>query len=151
MNLESIEQHSLNYLSQVSNPLVRIEVLHAHLRDREVVGDMDAARLKSFLEPHTLFRVMQPALAAGPGELDAAAPDPGAAYVILATRVPTQAQISTMMLDQLLALGQALVTARAEALELEDAARVARIEETLHRLSALHKKLDAAPDSKSLN
>jgi hypothetical protein len=149
MNLESIEQQSLNYLSEVSNPLVRIEVLHAHLRDRGFADDMDSAQLKSFLERHTLFRVMQPApLAAGAdsGGPDSSALDPGAAYVILATRVPAQAQLSAMMLEQILALEQALVTARAQALEHGDPARVGPIEEALRRVSSLREKLAPRPN-----
>jgi hypothetical protein len=149
MNLESIEQHSLNYLSQVSNPLVRIEVLHAHLRDRGVAGDMDSAQLKSFLESHALFRVMQSApLAAGADSATSglSANDPGEAYVILANRVPTQAQISAMMLEQLLALEQALITARAEALELGDPGRVGPFEEALRRVSGLREKLAPRPN-----
>ena len=58
MNLEAIEQHVLNYLGQTSNPLVRIDVVYAHLRDSGLADGLDLVQLKSFLSHHDLFRVM---------------------------------------------------------------------------------------------
>jgi hypothetical protein len=144
MNLEAIEQQSLNYLSEVSNPLVQISVLHAHLRDRGAAEDLSPAQLKSFLERHELFRVMQ-----APGGAESPPSEAGASYVILATRVPTQAQISAMMLEQLLALEQALVTALAEAREIGDPARIGPVEEALRRVSALRDKLQPPQSPRS--
>jgi hypothetical protein len=136
MSLEAIEEQILAYMEQISNPLVRIEVLLAHLRDRGLADSMNAAQLKDFLTRHDRVRVMEPAIAAPDSN------DMAGAYVILKTRVPTPEQLTTMMLEQLQALEEALVAARLAAIEADDTARVAPIEEALRRIGALFKRLN---------
>lgn len=140
MNLEAIEEHVLNYLEQVTNPLVRIEVLHAHLRDRGLADTLDLARLKDFLGRHERVRVMEPGVTAPEG-IGGDAGDPSGAYAILTTRVPTPEQITAMMVEQLQMLEQALIAARLAAIEDGDTARVTPIEEALRRIGALFKRL----------
>lgn len=143
MSLEAIEEHTLNYLAEVSNPLVRIEVLLAHLRDRGIAESLSVPQFKDFLARHERVRIMEPSLAAA--EMERVAPaesGPGGTYVILRTRVPTPEQLTAMMTEQLQALAQALVTARLAAIENGDSARVGPIEEALRRIAALHKRLN---------
>lgn len=145
MSLEAIEEHTLNYLAQVSNPLVRIEVLLAHLRDRGLAEDMSASQLRSFLSRHERVRIMEPSLSAP--DIEGVGKNEDGAYVILLTRVPTPEQLTSMMLEQLQALEQALVTARAAALEIGDPTRIGPIEEALRRIAALHKRLNPSADT----
>lgn len=148
MSLEAIEEHTLNYLGQVSNPLVRIEVLLAHLQDRGLAENMNARELKNFLARHERVRIMDPSLTAPEIEgVEKNEAGPGGAYVILLTRVPTPEQLTGMMIEQLQALEQALVTARAAALEGGDPARIGPIEEALRRIAALYKRLNPSADT----
>ncbi len=149
MNLEAIEQHVLSYLGQTSNPLVRIDVVYAHLRDSGLADGLDVAQLKSFLARHELFRVMDAPLPSPGGMRSNAASEPDDAYAILATRVPSPEQLSAMMIDQLVALEGALLAARAQALDLGDPARTGPIEMALRRAAALRGKLAARPDAKN--
>ncbi len=149
MSLEAIEEHSLNYLAQVSNPLVRIEVLLAHLRDRGLADSIDAGQLKDFLSRHERVRIMEPPVPAPGMQSDSGEPE--GAYAILTTRVPTPEQLAAMMLEQLHTLEQALISARQAALEDGDAARVGPLDEALRRVAVLHKRLDMASDKASRN
>jgi len=147
MNLEAIEQHVLSYLGQTSNPLVRVDVVYAHLRDSGLADGLDLARLKSFLSRHELVRIMEAPLLPHGATRGGGATDTEDAYAILTSRVPSPEQISTMMLDQLVALEEALLSARAQALELGDPARTGPIEMALRRAAALREKLTARPDA----
>jgi hypothetical protein len=140
MNLETIEEQVLKYLAQTSNPLVRIEVLHAHLRDSGVAEELELGQLKDFLSRHELVRVMDP-----PVQTESSSSEPGGAYAILATRIPTPQQLGEMMFDQLAALESALLSAKAQALELGDPARTGPIEVALLRVAALRERLSAPP------
>lgn len=144
MNLEAIEQHALSYLKQVTNPLVRIEVLHAHLRDHGLAEGLTVRELKDFLSKHELFRVIEPAVPVA--ELEALGlgeeiPIPSGAYVILDTRVPSDQQLAAMMLDQLVAMQEALRVAKAEALDRADMKRMSAIDAVLQRIRELQQKL----------
>lgn len=144
MNLEAIEQQALNYLAQVSNPLVRIEVLYAHLRDHGLAEGLDMAGLKDFLAKHDLIRVMEPALPVEDLEGIGAAEAPGVpsgAYAILATRVPSDQQLAAMMVEQLDAMREALQAAKTEALDRADVARMSALDAALNRVHALRAKL----------
>jgi len=147
MSLEAIEEHTLNYLAQVSNPLVRIEVLLAHLHDHGLAESLNVAQLRDFLSRHERVRVMEPGLPAR--DVGSTSPDsePGGAYAILVTRVPTPEQIAAMMIEQLQTLEQALISARLTAIETGDTDRIGPLEEALRRIAALHKRLNSASDT----
>lgn len=149
MSLEAIEEQALNYLAQVSNPLVRIEVLLAHLRDRGLAESMNPNELKNFLSRHERVRIMEPAVSAPSMGTDS--DEPEGAYAILTTRVPTPEQLAAMMLEQLHTLEQALISARQAAIEDGDTARVGPLDEALRRVAALHKRLDSASGSANQN
>ena len=144
MQLESIEEKALNYLGQVSNPLVRIDVLLAHLTDTDSREIIPLTDLEEFLAHHELIRVIKPL----PQESEAASEklasgdDAGPhSYVILDTRVPTEQQTSAMMLDQLNNLHEALSIAQAQARDNADYQRLSAMDDALHRVDGLRQKL----------
>ena len=143
--LEAIEEKALSYLGQVSNPLVRIDVLHAHLTDAEAGEQIPRGELEDFLKHHELIRVIE----ALPQEADCATEelvrhDASASYVILGDRVPTDEQTAAMMLEQLSSMHKAISVAQAEARNNADFALLNRIDDALQRIEALREKLIAA-------
>lgn len=147
MQLELIEEKALNYLGQVSNPLVRLDVLHAHLVDADSVETILLSDLEEFLAHHELIKVIKPL----PQEADGAAEAPGSgdgagprSYVILNTRVPTEQQTAAMMLDQLNSMHEALAIAKAQARNNVDFNRLGDIDDALERVEGLIQKLTAS-------
>lgn len=151
MQLESIEEKALNYLGQVSNPLVRIDVLHAHLTDPDANQQILLGDLEEFLTHHELIRVIKSFPQEVGGDTEELAPGDGAgprSYVILDTRVPTERQTAVMMLDQFNSMHEALSVARAQAktlaLDNADFSRLGEIDDALHRIESLKQKLTAS-------
>ncbi len=143
-NLEDIEQKALSYLRQVSNPLVRLGVLYAHLEEELSTAGITVSDFRTFLENHELFRVIEPLELPDGGETTGdAAEDLSQPYVILDTRVPTEQQMSLMMLDQLNSLQEALTNAFTEAQGVADVPRMNTIQEALNRIEPLRKRLTA--------
>lgn len=144
MQLEDIEQRCLKYLKEAENPLVPIDRLMRHLEETGGVAGMTQKDLVDFLEAHELFRVMEPpGVSEQPGLRDMLA-EAGLntrPCAILDTRVPTQAHLVAGIDEQLLQMGDALTTARAEAAAQNDEVRAKRIEKYLERVAALRKQL----------
>lgn len=138
MNLEAIEQRVLAYLEQSSNPLVRIEVLHAHLADHQLADHLSLSQLKDFLSRHESVRVLEPP--SQPFEQNAEG-EPAGSYAIAKDRVPTQSQLVQMMRDQLDILLDALRVAREDALARGDATRLSMIDEAQRQAVILRDKL----------
>lgn len=131
MNLETIEQRTLSYLMQVSNPLVRVDTLLAHLRDEADLRELNQGTLLDFLRRHELFRVIEAAEGAeGPGP-----------FVILETRVPTARQLGAMMMEQVDRMIGALTTALDLALDAGDAKKAGEVQAVLFRAHELRRKL----------
>lgn len=131
--LEDIEERILNYLGQVSNPLVRMDVLHRHLGGAEADRQIPLAKLEAFLTQHELIKVIKP--------LPEAEDNATSSYAILTTRVPTAQQTSAMMLEQLNILHEALSIAQAQAQNSADFPRLGELDEALRRLDSLRRKL----------
>ena len=142
MNLEAIEQRVLAYLEQVSNPLVRIEVLHSHLAGHDLTENFSLRQLKAFLAKHDLIRVIEPPMQGGAPSPEG---EPSGAFAIAKERVPTQDQLSAMMREQLDILLEALRTAREEALHAGDADTLSKIDEAQRRAASLREKLGPVP------
>lgn len=147
MQLELIEEKALNYLGQVTNPLVRIDVLHAHLMEADSVEAILPSDLEEFLAHHELIKVIKPL----PQEADGTTAEPGPddasgpfSYVILNTRVPTEQQTAAMMLDQLNSMHEALAIAKAQARDNADFNRLAEVDDALERVEGLIQKLTAS-------
>jgi hypothetical protein len=139
MNLETVEQRTLSYLMQVSNPLVRVDTLLAHLRDAADLHALDQGVLLDFLRKHELFRVLEAAdPEAGPGP-----------FVILETRVPTARQLGEMMVGQVDRMIGALSAALDQALDAGDAMKAGEVQAVLFRAHELRRKL--APGEESEN
>ncbi len=151
MQLETIEEKALNYLGQISNPLVRIDVLHVHLTDPGAGEQILLSDLEVFFTHHELIRVIKPlAQEAGVATEEVASGDGAGprSYVILDTRVPTEQQTTAMMLDQLNSLHEALSIAQAhaktQALDTADFSRLGEIDDALGRVQGLREKLTAS-------
>ena len=151
--LESIEEKALNYLGQVSNPLVRLDVLQAHLTDGDTGEAFGVVDLKNFLSSHDSFRIIEAPSTTGDflEGLSAESESSTAIFVMLSTRVPTDQQLAVMMLDQLESLHQALNTAMAQAHENSDTVLMKKLGEALQRIDALRKKLTASASEPSAN
>ncbi len=150
MQLETIEEKALNYLGQVSNPLVRIDVLHAHVTDPDAGKQILLGDLEVFLTHHELIRVIKPL----PQEADGAAEqlasvdgDGPPSYVILNTRVPTEQQTAAMTLERLNSMHEALSIAQAQARDHADFDRLGKIDGALGRIEGLKQKLTASVSS----
>ncbi len=151
MQLETIEEKALIYLGQVSNPLVRIDALHAHLTDPDASEQILLGDLEEFLTHHELIRVIKPLPQEAGGAAEGPAPGDGAgprAYVILDTRVPTERQTAAMMLEQFNSMHEALSIAQAQAktqaLDNADFSRLGEIDDALRRIESLKQKLTAS-------
>lgn len=144
MSLEEIEQKTLQYLKQVSNPLVRIEVLLDHLREDGALRDLDESRLIEFLDDHELFRIIEPLAPLGDVLQTEALSDADFANdrcVILDTRVPSQDHLLAMMTEQVSKMVDSLKAAFEEAKSSGDVGRMQTLQEILQRSSELQKKL----------
>ena len=152
-NLEPIEQRCLNYLKQASNPLVPLSTLVNHLKQHEDTALVDKAELLAFLRKHELFKFYDPILPEQPPEVAhelAATGIPTEPRVILDTRVPTHAQILSMMYDQVESLYNALSRALEEARNLNQHEKARKIVDALERADKLKQKLAGAA-KESLN
>lgn len=142
MNLEEIEQKTLAYLKQVSNPLVRIDVLFEHLQRELELGSFSKAELVDFLEDHDLFRVLDPVVSDDEsGRLMRDAGFLTEPSVILDTRMPSRAELAVTMLDQLDRLGEALVSALHEARDQGNAETEQQARTALERASKLRERV----------
>ena len=141
MNLDRMEEKLLNYLRQVSNPLVRIDVLYDHLRQDKQFKELSREDLLDFLNPHDQVKVIQslgdPQTSL---ELEEAGFSTGPC-VILRTRVPTGDQLGTMMVEQLKTVHEALGKALLEARECGDTSTESEIRKALERSSDLRRRL----------
>lgn len=120
MNLEAIEQRTLNFLKQSANPLVSFDKLAEYLRRSEDLGPFTDAELKDFLRNHELFEVVEPVQLGGQDVPEALLAETGyqfSPHVILTTRVPTERQMAEHMLQQLRSLAEALNAAMVAAKE----------------------------------
>ena len=142
MNLEDVEQKTLAYLKQVSNPLVRIDVLFDHLqRDLELAG-FSRADLVEFLEKHERFRVLDPVVPDDEaGRLMHEAGFLTEPSVILDTRMPSRDNLAAAMLEQLDRLGEALVGALHEARADENPEREAQVKLALEKAGRLRERV----------
>jgi len=144
MSLEDIEQKTLSYLKQVSNPLVPISRLTRHLDDQGALGSIERPDLLRFLRNHELFRVMEPpGLAEDPAmrETIESVGFNAEPYVVLDTRVPSQKDVAENLNEQLLQMADALIAAVKEAREKDQMDRARQIEHVLNRLTAIRKRL----------
>ena len=144
MALESIEREALRHLKEVSNPLVPLSTLVAHLQSDGTLGDISATELERFLRKHELFRVLDPpGFAADPESRDelgqlGLTTEP---FVILDTRMPGPNDITAALVQQVDGMASALVTAAREARDKNDDDRLAKIETMLKRVETVRKKI----------
>lgn len=146
MSLETIEQKCLNYLKQVTNPLVDVQVLHRHVTQDVEGGGLSYADLLDFLRHHELFKVMEPigmAVDSDTEQLLGEAGLPATPQVILCTRIPTQGELAQAIRDQLDQMKSALVSAMREASERGDDARQDAVRRALEKMQMLEERLNA--------
>jgi len=145
VNLEAVERRCLSYLEQVSNPLARFTSLLQRIREDEDCGAVSENELLDFLRNHELFRVIEPPqFAQDPRDLDAL-PEAGVGggpRVILETRIPTKAQMSAMVREQVANVVDALSKAFAEARRTQDPEMCDKLLDALARAEKLQKKVN---------
>lgn len=144
LNLEHVEQTTLRYLKQVSNPLVLFDVLYEHLCQDEKLAQLDKNDLRSFLSQHELFKVIDaPYVESVPETATELAQEGFSAgpYVILETRVPTSEQLAEMMTSQLQGINEALSSALVQARERGDATTETKLVDALRRTNEIRKRL----------
>ena len=144
MILEDIEQHTLSYLTQVTNPLVRIATLYENVKSK---FDTDIISLKDFtdfLKEHDQFKVLNP-LAMTENEAMAksleAAGLSTSLCAILHSRIPSSQDLAAAMIEQLTSMTHALTAALSDARATGDTVKGHQIYETLERVQALEKKI----------
>lgn len=139
MQLEDIEREAIEHLATVSNPLVPLESLVAHLNDRGALGSMDRDAVLKFIESHDRIKLMDPP--GGDAAADVFGSDP---FVILDTRVPSAKEITIAFAAQLDTIASALVSAAKEAKAKNDSERLEKIESLLKRLDRVRGILAAS-------
>jgi len=140
MNLEAIEQTCLNYLKQVSNPLVPLSRLLRHLHEHQEFEHVHEDELLDFLRRHDLFEVLDPPGLGASAEGRQMLEEAGLGMeqcVVLETRLPSRDQLREHMDEQIAQLIAALETARDEASNRAESDRVAAINEVLQRAQTL--------------
>jgi hypothetical protein len=141
LNLEMIEQKSLKFLMEASNPLVRVSTLFNHLNDDEDCRGITMSDLLDFLSHHELFRVMEPGM---DGEDEQTLPDSIdlGPRVILVTRIPTPQEMANMITAQMKVMTEALERAQAGAARVGDESNLNAIKELMSRAERLTKQLE---------
>ncbi|NIA16418.1 MAG: hypothetical protein GWP08_20345 [Nitrospiraceae bacterium] len=142
MNLETLERECLNYLRDVSSPLVPVTALLRRLRQDEALAGVDEKELLDFLRNHDEVRVIEedPEREA---ELAEASIPPGP-RVMLKVRVPTTAEMARAVGDQITRLAESLQSALAEAERDGDAAKAKKVREMLARTEELQQRFKDA-------
>ena len=144
VEIEAVEQMTLSYLKQVTNPLVPISRLLRHLHQDESLAGLTDRELLEFLRGHELFNIVE---TAGIGMELVAVDDLAEAgismepRVILCTRVPTREQLGEQISAEFDNMVQALDTALTEARDEGHADRVRAIMRLLDRAGTLRDHL----------
>ena len=145
MNLERIETLCLNYLEQVTNPVVPLEKLLDYCL-REVPGEhLTIGVLLQFLRSHDQIEVLE-----GPTEGEKVDLDTFAAVglamgprAVLKARIPDGAEMRRLMQGQLDSLRDRLELAAKAAFQEKDRERMAQIDAMLERLDDLRDRLSS--------
>jgi hypothetical protein len=144
MNIEEVEHVSIAYLKQVSNPLVRIHALHAHVVSKSEKEILSLHEFSDFLSNHSEIKVMDPLAMVQDDKTAENLKTAGfttGLCAILSDRVPIPLDLATAMLEQLESMTTALSNALKEARATGDSPRAHQIYETLERTSKLKAKI----------
>ena len=145
MELEQIEQASLEFLKHSERPLVPLETLWRHVSRGEGGEEISQDRLLGFLRQHELFQVIDPTGPVAGGANMAMLAEMGfpvGPQVILCTRVPTSETLIDQMGMELGKMIDALARARSEAQNQGNEARAQLIGQLLSHAEALHDRLE---------
>ena len=145
MNLELIEEKCVNYLDQVTNPIVPVATLLEHVRQDEACAAITQNELLEFLRGNHAFLVVErgdeeqdPEEAAGLREIGFV-PGP---RVLLKKRAPTKEELAGLIQQQLERMNAALHQGLKGATREGDAEAVAKIREILARADQLRDHID---------
>ncbi len=142
MILELAEQKALEYLKQVSNPLVPVDRLLRYLHQSEALRELTESDLLMFLRKHELFRVMD---LLGDVAMQEAFAEEGISIsprVMLETRLPTKKELVEQLLLQLDTMVEALNHAMVLARDDNNPDRVHRLMGVLTRAQELRRKIE---------
>jgi hypothetical protein len=143
MNLETIEQRCLVYLSEVKRPLTPIAQLLNVLREDEDCADVSEAELLGFLRKHELFTVVEPQGLAADGEL-ADAGLMSTPSVILTTRLPSKTELANALQQHMGTMLNALEAAVDQARNENNPKLAMEAKAVLKRARELQEKMDDA-------
>ena len=133
MILEAVENRCIEYLGQVVSPLVPVSRLLRFVTQADACEQVSEEELLAFLRPHPLFKVIDPMEAVnGSGE----------PQVTLASRIPSQAELTAQMQEQLLKMLDALEKAEHEAEANADVAMREQIRATRLRAEMLQQQIN---------
>lgn len=144
MNLESVEEKCVNYLDQVTNPIVPVATLLEHIRQDETCATLTQNDLLEFLRGNQAFLVVErgdeeePEEATGLREIGFV-PGP---RVLLRKRTPTREELAGLIQQQLERMNAALHQGLKGATREGDAGAVAKIREILCRADKLRNHID---------
>jgi len=142
MNLEALERECLNYLRDVSNPLVPISARRRRLRPTAQHAGADENELLDFLRTHDEVRVIEED---PEGEAEyAEAGIPLGPRAILKLRVPTTAEMADAVGGQMARMAESLQGALAEAEREGDAAKAVKVRAMLARTEELQQRFKGA-------
>lgn len=142
MNLERVEELTLNYLAQAPQPVVGVETLLHFIQREESLAKLSFQELLDFLRRHQDITVLE-----GLGEengLDPVLSSEAGLYIgpraVLNTRVPPQRDMLLMLVQQLDQMQLTLNTTLSHALQAGDSGRAAQARLALDRAQTLRER-----------
>lgn len=144
MNLERVEELCLNYLGQVTNPVVPVEKLLAYCRREQPDLVVDGAAFLHFLRHHGEITVLEGPAGGEPVDADefAAAGIMMGPRAVLKTRIPAEDNMRRVMERQLEAMRGQLEAALAAARKAGDREKTAQLRAALKKSEELLKRLE---------
>ena len=148
MNLETIEQRCLSYLMDVRKPLAPIAQVLDVLREDEDCAGVSEAELVGFLRKHELFTVIDPPELTA--DEDGDLPNLETAHtmtgpsVILTTRLPSKAELTNAVQQQMGTMLNALEAAMGRARGENNPKLALEVQAVLKRARELQQKIGDA-------
>lgn len=145
MNLELVEERCLKYLAESANPLAPLGDLLTFCRREKSLADLSASDLLAFLRHHELVRVIDPPELPGPTSLPQDSVPIDEPRLILSTRIPSPREMSTLMIEQMAKLTEALQAAVDQAEAQGNSTALSQLREALERAQTLRARIGQLP------
>ncbi len=146
MDLETIEQTCLEYLKQVSNPVVTLGALFGRVKQNiDECPEISREDFLAFLRAHELFTVIEAPDWSSNAEMKGVFESAGISSeerVILCTRVPPAGELSSMMKEQLELIHRSLAASISETSQDGDDANAGKLLQLLEQTQKLMESTD---------